>query len=396
MVKVCAAVERETAPSPIPTPSATIATPPTIHPTGAAADSQALHADPAMRSNGGRGRGLPLSRALARGAAPRDSNGGSRRRCVRAHRGGPRSKCLRITRAAGRSGWMRVERCQSFAGLGVRYRLGAVSRSRPPQTFTIPQVDEAPVSAGRQPARLQAGIADGASSPRSSLPVSRCSLSSPLRVSRTAEFSARARPLVKNVELRAMKRAALWFVLGLLGASHSRSASTVVAKRPCLNEKCLDGYSCFTTSAFNGRPMCMSGDECPTATASTGGARSSRAWNLKKDFRETRRRLRRRLLQACTDNLHCGKVDDCTSKVCDAGACSRRAVQTGAQRRETDVDCGGDCAKCMDGMSCKIPNDMPERQLLGRMPARLVLGPVLNASETDIDCGGPCQKCGDG
>jgi hypothetical protein len=62
--------------------------------------------------------------------------------------------------------------------------------------------------------------------------------------------------------------------------------------------------------------------------------------------------------------------------------------------RETEVDCGGDCAGCQPGQLCL--NDIDCESLvctLNRCAAATCADGVENGDETDIDCGGTCRPC---
>ncbi|AKT43044.1 uncharacterized protein CMC5_072710 [Chondromyces crocatus] len=62
---------------------------------------------------------------------------------------------------------------------------------------------------------------------------------------------------------------------------------------------------------------------------------------------------------------------------------------------ETDVDCGGSCARCDDGLACSVPSDCASRRCQGGscVPASCGNG-VLDGDETDIDCGGGSATTG--
>jgi hypothetical protein len=99
----------------------------------------------------------------------------------------------------------------------------------------------------------------------------------------------------------------------------------------------------------------------------------------------------------CADGLHCLAMTDCTSGVCTSGLCQTASCTDNMKNgSETDVDCGGMCAtKCADGKMCIVPNDCINHVCTGTT----CTGPtcfdgVRNGSESDIDCGGSCaRKC---
>ncbi|MBM4396148.1 MAG: hypothetical protein FJ087_10700 [Deltaproteobacteria bacterium] len=83
-----------------------------------------------------------------------------------------------------------------------------------------------------------------------------------------------------------------------------------------------------------------------------------------------------------------GKTGFCLSGKCAFTTCDD-GLQLGT---ETDVDCGGGCAKCAKGRKCNVNADC----LSGVCSASktCAAGPCDNgkpdAGETDVDCGGPC------
>ena len=65
---------------------------------------------------------------------------------------------------------------------------------------------------------------------------------------------------------------------------------------------------------------------------------------------------------------------------------------------EADVDCGGACPACADGLSCSVDADCASGQCTGGIcvaPATCTDG-IQNQDETDVDCGGVCPACADG
>jgi hypothetical protein len=69
---------------------------------------------------------------------------------------------------------------------------------------------------------------------------------------------------------------------------------------------------------------------------------------------------------------------------------------------ETDVDCGGiDCAPCGVGGFCSLNRDCSTGICAAGVCSPGTVGPtcadgVKNGNESDIDCGGSCAKCGGG
>lgn len=104
--------------------------------------------------------------------------------------------------------------------------------------------------------------------------------------------------------------------------------------------------------------------------------------------------------EPCEDGLGCGLGDDCVSGVCGedelcaAPACDDEALNGD----ETDVDCGGSCDPCEDGLGCLVEFDC----ISGVCTDNLCALPscedgLKNGLETAVDCGGgECAGCADG
>ncbi len=104
---------------------------------------------------------------------------------------------------------------------------------------------------------------------------------------------------------------------------------------------------------------------------------------------------------ACADGLMCAATTDCVSGVCDstAGTCTApTCMDTVMNQDETDVDCGGaTCDACDDGGACTIAADCMSGVCVGNVCLAAECGDsVQNGDETDVDCGGSCGACGDG
>jgi hypothetical protein len=62
--------------------------------------------------------------------------------------------------------------------------------------------------------------------------------------------------------------------------------------------------------------------------------------------------------------------------------------------RETDVDCGGPCTPCEDGMVCVEDTDCANRACdLGTCDPPLCYDGRQNGEESDVDCGGESELC---
>jgi hypothetical protein len=81
-------------------------------------------------------------------------------------------------------------------------------------------------------------------------------------------------------------------------------------------------------------------------------------------------------------------LDGYTAATCDDG------VRDG---NETDVDCGGPCARCVTDRACRIAEDCESgRCVAGLCPAPACDDGVKNGFESDTDCGEACSPCADG
>ena len=102
----------------------------------------------------------------------------------------------------------------------------------------------------------------------------------------------------------------------------------------------------------------------------------------------------------------CAKAADCLSGVCNLATklCVAASCTDGTKNAsETDVDCGGDCAKCDTAKACKVGKDCASGVCKDAGKGLHCQAPtntdgVQNGSETGIDCGGGAAnaKCPDG
>jgi len=73
--------------------------------------------------------------------------------------------------------------------------------------------------------------------------------------------------------------------------------------------------------------------------------------------------------------------------------CRDRVVDAG----ETDVDCGGPCQRCADGLVCAVPADCQSSACdAGRCRVATCSDGVRDGFESDVDCGGVCPACAAG
>jgi hypothetical protein len=96
--------------------------------------------------------------------------------------------------------------------------------------------------------------------------------------------------------------------------------------------------------------------------------------------------------------LHCDVNTDCVGKLCDRNTCvPRHCTDDEVNEHESDVDCGGPCAACEAGQSCRIDGDCSSRVCSGTTCAAPACDDTVeNGEETDLDCGGSeCSPCAD-
>ncbi len=102
----------------------------------------------------------------------------------------------------------------------------------------------------------------------------------------------------------------------------------------------------------------------------------------------------------CAEGDGCATWGDCASKIClgTPPECQTPTCLDGVRNgEEVDIDCAGDCDRCVAGQRCVAPEDC----LSGVCAAGLCQGASCsdsldNGSETDVDCGGSCGPCDDG
>lgn len=102
---------------------------------------------------------------------------------------------------------------------------------------------------------------------------------------------------------------------------------------------------------------------------------------------------------ACDDGLSCDIGDDCLSHNCIHGVCGLPTCDDEQQNQnETDIDCGGKCDPCELGQACEADDDCGSGMCFdGACAQPSCEDGVLNQTETDIDCGGKsCAACLDG
>ena len=88
-------------------------------------------------------------------------------------------------------------------------------------------------------------------------------------------------------------------------------------------------------------------------------------------------------LAPCTD-------DACRDPRSPVELCRDRIVDG----NESDVDCGGTCQKCFDGLACNAPADCQSNACTnGKCAAASCANGVRDGYESDVDCGSTCGPC---
>jgi len=101
---------------------------------------------------------------------------------------------------------------------------------------------------------------------------------------------------------------------------------------------------------------------------------------------------------ACGEGMDCTDDGDCASGRCDGGVCAAPACDDGLRNgTETDVDCGGSCDACGFGQMCADTTDCDASVCVDGVcsdPPATCTDNEKGPGETDVDCGGPnCPGC---
>jgi hypothetical protein len=91
-------------------------------------------------------------------------------------------------------------------------------------------------------------------------------------------------------------------------------------------------------------------------------------------------------------------LSPCASSRCSTVAPANPCRDRVANGDETDVDCGGPCQPCADGLACSVAADCQSNACgqLGSCGAASCTDLVRDGFESDVDCGGICAACGAG
>jgi hypothetical protein len=92
--------------------------------------------------------------------------------------------------------------------------------------------------------------------------------------------------------------------------------------------------------------------------------------------------------------VECNSNDQCTSLLCQGTTCAPGDCANGMKDGlETDADCGGPCAPCLDNKGCAVAADCFSQVCVGNLCKPATCSDAIkNGGETDVDCGGPCGR----
>ena len=96
-------------------------------------------------------------------------------------------------------------------------------------------------------------------------------------------------------------------------------------------------------------------------------------------------------------NITCIDNTECASGICSNGKCAEPSCNDDVKNGlEPDIDCGGNCGKCINDQSCNANSDCASNTCSDGIcvEADTCKDRILNGDESDIDCGGTCSnKC---
>jgi len=98
----------------------------------------------------------------------------------------------------------------------------------------------------------------------------------------------------------------------------------------------------------------------------------------------------------CDIGRSCAASADCATAVCITGECQPAACNDGVHNGdETDVDCGGSCGPCGNNRACSDGDDCVSQVCAGNLcQAATCTDDLQNGQETDLNCGGrDCAPC---
>lgn len=98
----------------------------------------------------------------------------------------------------------------------------------------------------------------------------------------------------------------------------------------------------------------------------------------------------------CAEGLSCIGAGDCASSACVNNVCAAPTCVDGIQNgTEAQIDCGGaECEGCADDSPCIVGGDCQSGVCIQSIcQAANCQDAIANADETDVDCGGGCAPC---
>jgi hypothetical protein len=98
----------------------------------------------------------------------------------------------------------------------------------------------------------------------------------------------------------------------------------------------------------------------------------------------------------CSSGHSCKVNEDCLDRKCAGGKCQAPTCDDSIKNGdEEDVDCGGPtCGPCAAGQGCLSPADcQSDVCIAGKCQAPTCFDGTKNGTETGPDCGGPCGPC---
>ena len=97
----------------------------------------------------------------------------------------------------------------------------------------------------------------------------------------------------------------------------------------------------------------------------------------------------------CANGLACGGSADCQSGVCTGARCQAPTCADGVKNgNESDTDCGGTCPHCGSGKMCSQGSDCGSSVCASDVCSDpSCTDGAKNGTESDVDCGGNCTHC---
>lgn len=216
----------------------------------------------------------------------------------------------------------------------------------------------------------------------------------------------------RRAALRLTGGGALAALLGRLGLEGAAAACVAAGKNCDKGEKCCAGAACkggkckckegLKDCGKTCRQCCGPAD-CPSGVCTEGRCGDASCSDNVKNGTETDTDCGGSCAK-CADGKGCAGNGDCGTGFCSGGTCRTPTCTDNARNgNETDVDCGGGCPKCANGGLCRVDSDCASNICRTATPfafrtcrAADCGDGVKNGNETDVDCGGACARCRNG